>query len=254
MVTRGTDVARAGTPYPDKVENAKSFGQAADVYESIRPGYPAEALEWMIPAEARSVVDVGAGTGKFTRMLAATGRDVAAVEPDPAMLERLAAALPSVRALAGSAESLPLEDASVDAVTSAQAWHWVDPERALPEVARVLRPGGTLAAVWNILDGSVEWVVALSEAVGGSRNGGGAVELAAGPAFGPVERTAFPWQYPLDRAGVLALVTSWSQYLVAPADERARILARVGAVLDGLGPDVYPLPYKAHCFRARLVR
>ena len=260
MVTRGTDAGARGTPFRrgysgivDLSEYANSFGRAADLYDAVRPAYPDAALRWMVPATARTVVDLGAGTGKFTRMLVDAGFETTAVEPDPDMLARLAANLPTVRALAGTAESLPLPDALMDALTSAQVWHWVDPARALPEVARVLVPGGTFATIWNVLDGSVPWVVALSTAVGGVRNGGVETVARVDESFTPVERASFPWVHPLDREGVLALVSSWSQYLVADEGERARIRADVGAVLDAHPVDVYPVPYNALCFRARRV-
>ena len=121
---------------------AASFGQAADVYERGRPSYPAEAVEWLLPLGARHVVDLGAGTGKLTRVLLPRASQVTAVEPSEGMRAALEQAVPEARSLAGSAESMPLDDASVDAVFVAQAWHWVDPRAAVPEVARVLRPGG----------------------------------------------------------------------------------------------------------------
>ncbi|WP_234698345.1 class I SAM-dependent methyltransferase [Lacisediminihabitans changchengi] len=141
-----------------KIGDGDSFGIAADVYERARPTYPLEAARWLVPEGARTVLDLGAGTGKFTRSLVDLGLDVIAVEPDERMRATLASSLPGVTALAGTAEHLPVADASVDAITVAQAWHWVDPALAVPETARALRPGGTLGLVWNLRDERVDWV------------------------------------------------------------------------------------------------
>ncbi|EUA91115.1 methyltransferase domain protein [Mycobacterium ulcerans str. Harvey] len=109
-----------------------SFGSAAAAYERGRPSYPPEAIDWLLPAGARDVLDLGAGTGKLTTRLVERGLDVVAVDPIPEMLEVLRASLPRTLALLGTAEEIPLEDNSVDAVLVAQAWHWVDPARAIP--------------------------------------------------------------------------------------------------------------------------
>lgn len=233
------------------MERATSFGRAVDAYDSARPSYPAEAVSWLVPAGATRVVDLGAGTGKFTSLLVDARRSVIAVEPSPAMLARLHETLPTVDARAGSAEAIPVEDGWADALTCAQAWHWVDPEKGLPEVARVLRPGGMFSLVWNSLDGAVPWAVELGSAAGG-RVGGGFEKLTdAGELFGPVETAVFAWVYELDRAGIHSLVASWSQYITASPAARALMLARVDGVLDARGGDRFALPYKAHCFRTR---
>jgi SAM-dependent methyltransferase len=137
---------------------AKSFGAAASIYDRARPGYPDAAVDWLLPVGQPQVVDLGAGTGKLTRLIADRGVDVTAVEPSDGMREQLQSALPGVPALAGSAEEMPLADESVDAVLVAQAWHWVDLPRASAEVARVLRPGGRLGLLWNHRDERVDWV------------------------------------------------------------------------------------------------
>ena len=124
---------------------ASSFGAAADAYERGRPPYPPEAVDWLLPEDASRVLDLGAGTGKLTRQLRGRGLDVVAVEPSAGMREQLARAVPDVAVYAGTAEEIPLPDGSVDAVLVAQAWHWVDRSRAVPEVARVLVPGGSSA-------------------------------------------------------------------------------------------------------------
>ncbi len=232
-------------------EPANSFGRAVDAYESARPGYPAEAVEWLVPADAIRIVDLGAGTGKFTRLLVDDHREVIAVEPSPAMLARLHVTLPTVEGRPGTGEAIPVEDTWADVVTCAQAWHWVDETLGLPEVARVLRSGGIFSLVWNSLHGSVPWVVELGSAAGG-RVGGGFEEVAdAGELFGFVESAVFPWVYELDRAGIHSLVSSWSQYITATPDDQWRMLARVDEVLDALGGEQFELPYKAHCFRTR---
>ena len=136
-------------------ERAGSFGAAAEVYDRSRPSYPVEAVRWALPQDARRVLDLGAGTGKLTAVLLDLGLDVVAVEPSAEMRARIPA---RAEVLDGSAERIPLPDGSVDAVLAAQAFHWFDLDVALPEIARVLRPGGTLGVLWNERDESVEWV------------------------------------------------------------------------------------------------
>src|ERR1700753_2775966 len=145
--------------------HATSFGGAAAAYERGRPPYPPEALDWLLPPGARRVLDLGAGTGKLTRELVARGLDVVAVEPLEGMRAELSRVLPGTPVRAGSAEEIPLPDGAVDTVLAAQAWHWVTPERAAPEVARVLRPGGTLGLVWNERDEREPWVSRLHQIV-----------------------------------------------------------------------------------------
>jgi SAM-dependent methyltransferase len=155
---------------------ARSFGAVAAAYAEHRPGYPAAALDWALAPIAasepreRTLLDLGAGTGKLTTALLGRGT-VIAVEPDPAMLAELRRRLPDVDAREGSAESIPLPTGSVDTVLVGQAWHWFDTGRALPELARVLRPGGVLAALWNADDHGVEWVAELHRAARGGAAG-----------------------------------------------------------------------------------
>src|SRR5262245_61990756 len=129
-----------------------SFGPAADRYDQARPSYPPAALTWALGTEVRRVVDLGAGTGILTRVLVDLGHEVVPVEPDAGMRRRLADVTPGTQAVDGTAERIPLPDASVDAVVAGQAYHWFDTERAHPEIARVLRPGGVFAPLWNIRD------------------------------------------------------------------------------------------------------
>ena len=146
---------------------ASSFGAAAAAYAQHRPDYAHDAVRWALqPAPGLRVLDLGAGTGKLTATFVAAGADVVAVEPDAAMLAELRSALPQVSALPGSAESIPLPDAAVDAVLAGNAMHWFDMAVAGPEIARVLAPNGVLAGLWNVLDDTVDWVRGLAQVAG----------------------------------------------------------------------------------------
>ncbi|WP_380171087.1 class I SAM-dependent methyltransferase [Kineococcus sp. DHX-1] len=240
-------------PY-DLDAHARSFGAAADAYARARPGYPDDAVDFLV-GPARRVLDLGAGTGKFTASLAARALDVVAVEPSTRMLAQLRAALPGVEAHEGSAEATGLPDASVDAVVVAQAWHWVDPARAVPEVARVLRPGGTLGLVWNVRDESVPWVSRVWEiAQQGSEHEMRASVETVGAPFGAPEHFRTRFEHATDRAGVLDLVASRSYVIVLPQDERAAVLDGIAQVLDEEFPDggEIRLPYVTHCSRFTL--
>ena len=143
-------------------ERARSFGSVAGDYSSLRPGYPDDVVAFAVGgaeghARRRRVLDLAAGTGLLTAPLAAAGHDVVAVDPATGMLEKLAAGLPSVPALEGTAESIPLPDGDVDVVTAAQAAHWFDPAATAAELRRVLRPGGAVTFVWNMRDDRVAW-------------------------------------------------------------------------------------------------
>ncbi len=159
--------AAAGGPAPWG-ERARSFGSVAAGYTSLRPGYPDDVVAFAVGGPAghsrrRRVLDLAAGTGLFTAPLVAAGHDVVAVEPAAGMRAELTARLPGVRALEGTAESLPLPDADVDVITAAQAAHWFDPAAASAEFRRVLRPGGAVSFVWNMRDERVDWSAELDE-------------------------------------------------------------------------------------------
>lgn len=145
---------------------AQGFESGAAAYERGRPDYPAGVAGWLVDTlglgPGRTAIDLGAGTGKFTRYLTATGAAVIAVEPVDGMREKLVQALPDVRALGGTADAIPLPDACVDAVVCAQAFHWFASKSALAEVSRVLRPGGRLGLIWNMRDETNPWVAAIS--------------------------------------------------------------------------------------------
>jgi SAM-dependent methyltransferase len=140
---------------------ARVFGATAEQYERTRPGYPREAVDWVVPPDARRVADVGAGTGKLTGMLIERGLAADAVEPDPAMLAVLTRQHPTAQAVLAGAEALALPDSSVDAVLVAQAWHWFPHQAAVAEARRVLRPGGWLGLLWNVDTATESWQRAL---------------------------------------------------------------------------------------------
>ncbi|QXI31047.1 class I SAM-dependent methyltransferase [Pseudomonas vanderleydeniana] len=145
------------------------FSAEAKTYAHGRPDYPAELLPWLRDTlgagPAAQVVDLGAGTGKFTRLLTTTGATVTAIEPVEAMRAELVARLPQVRALSGTADAMPLDTGSADALTCAQAFHWFAHQSSLAEMHRVLRPGGRLGLVWNVRDESVDWVAQITRII-----------------------------------------------------------------------------------------
>ena len=236
-------------------DRSLSFGSAAAAYERGRPSYPPEAIDWLLPRGARQVLDLGAGTGKLTTRLVERGLEVVAVDPIPDMLEVLRSSLPETRALLGTAEEIPLEDDSVDAVLVAQAWHWVDPERAIPEVTRVLRPGGRLGLVWNTRDERLGWVRELGEIIG-SDGDRGSFDVTLSTSFTAAERHQVEWTNYLTPQALIDLVASRSYCITSPTEVRSRTLDQVRELLathpalansTGLA-----LPYITVCIRAAL--
>lgn len=225
---------------------SSSFGTAAVAYAEHRPDYARAAARWAVePAPGPRVLDLGAGTGKLTATLVALGVDVVAVEPDPAMLAELRRALPDVRALAGSAEAIPLPDASVDAVLAGNAMHWFDMAVAGPEMARVLAPGGVLAGLWNVMDDRVDWVAGLARVSGSAAIGprdtpaSWRAETAtmhlpgtgAAARFGSPEQAQFPHGQRRTADSLVATLATRAGMLVMPEQERAATLGRIRAYL-----------------------
>jgi len=236
-----------------------SFGAQASAYEAGRPDYPREAVAWMldpVSAEAQpSVADVGAGTGKLTRVAVAAGAQVTAIDPDPDMLDALRTAVPDVPTHVGTAENLPLPDASMDAVILGQAWHWVEPVAGSREVARVLRPGGVLGLIWNIRVESTPWVRRLTEIMRASRAERVLADgdpVVAEP-FGPLEQEQWTWVRPMTRRKLLDMARSRSYVITASDDERARIEDGLAELFDEVGAvddAVVDLPYVTRAYRA----
>lgn len=233
----------------------RSFGTDPDAYHRGRPGYPHEAAAWLTGDRPRTVLEVGAGTGKLTTELVALGHDVHATDPDQDMLSRLSLRLPDVRVSEAAAEELPVPDGSVDVVVGAQCFHWFDLERALPEIARVLRPGGHVAMVWNERDERIPWVRRLGRILGSTGEPHDWTSLlSTSGLFGFVDEATFGAWQALDRDGLRDLVSSRSQVLERDEDERRRVLDEALALYDGFGRgwEGMQLPWTARCFRAGL--
>jgi SAM-dependent methyltransferase len=230
-----------------------AFADVAGAYERGRPGYPEGAVRWMVGERPLAVVDLGAGTGKLTRVLVALGHRVIAVEPLDEMRAELAAALPAVHAIPGTAEEIPLFTGAADVVTSAQAFHWFDLDDALPEIARVLRPGGRLALVWNSRDDRDPWMAQLSAIIGNESIEESDVVpvIDASGLFGRVETAVFFFTQTLDRDRLLDLVLSRSYLAKLAPPDRQPVLDAVGALYDETaGADGVQLAYVTECFRA----
>jgi SAM-dependent methyltransferase len=231
-----------------------AFAEVAAAYERGRPGYPEDAVRWLAGDKPCDVVDLGAGTGKLTRVLVALGHRVTAIEPLDEMRVELEVAVPGAVALEGSAEAIPLPNASAGVVTCAQAFHWFDHTSAMPEIARVLRPRGRLALVWNSRDDRDPWMARLSAIIGNETVEESDVlpEVAESGLFGPVETAQFRHEQVLDRDGLLDLVLSRSYCAKLPSADREPMLEAVGALYDTTaGPDGVRLPYITVCFRAQ---
>lgn len=230
-----------------------AFADVAEAYERARPGYPLGAVQWMVGDVPVDVVDLGAGTGKLTRALVALGHRVVAVEPLDEMRAQLEAAVPGARAIAGKAESMPLPDASADVVTSAQAFHWFDHDDALPEIGRVLRPGGRLALVWNSRDDRDPWMARLSAIIGNESIQESDVVpiLEESGLFRWIETARYSFEQALDRDGLIDLVLSRSYLAKLPPEDREPVLDAVGALYDESAVDGgVRLAYVTECFRA----
>src|SRR4051794_38042311 len=231
----------------------RGFASAAEVYEESRPTYPREAVDWLAAeleaGPGRTVVDLAAGTGKLTRLLIPTGAAVIAVEPVAEMRDALARTTPDADARPGTAERTGLPDASADAVTVAQAFHWFDGAAALAEIHRILRPAGRLALVWNVrdLDDPLQRDIdALFAPYRGDipshRSGRWRAALVKTDHFRSADRREFPNVQTIDAETLVRRVASTSFIADLPESERRGVLDRVRAIAAGRPPR-FPFPY-----------
>ena len=245
----------------DRLARARSFDRVADEYERGRPSYPPAAIAWVLGERPLAVVDVGAGTGKLTEALLLAGHRVTAVEPLTKMRAILAARLPAARVLEGTAERLPLGDASVDAVVAGAAFHWFDQDAALAEVVRVLRPPGVLGLLGNAFDTSTGWVASLRAILGPpaiERPGHWPSIARLRELFERVSHEQFPHHQDVDRATVRDLASSRSSLATMGAHERGAVLSRIDELwrdrAELSARELAVLPWLARALRCSGVR
>ena len=252
------------TGVADREERALSFGAIADQYDRLRPGPPDAAVDWLLPAHGQVAIDVGAGTGLLTRVLARKVAQVMAVEPDDRMAAVLRARSPGVRVLPGSAEAIPVPDASADGVFVSTAWHWMDPDRAAGEIGRVLRDGGRFGVIWTSLDRQADWLLELrrparpppGEAEVGQlareRAGHHEVRLPGAAPFGHIATTSVTFTRTMAISDAVDLLATYSIIITASPADRAAGLARARAALQERfpGADQIEIPMRARCWRA----
>jgi SAM-dependent methyltransferase len=234
---------------------ARGFGARAAQYELGRPGWPGDAVSALLERfGAGTVLDLAAGTGKLTRVLAERGDTVIAVEPVEGMRAVLREQLPHVRAMNGTAEEIPVPDHSVDAAFVAEAFHWFDPAAAAAEIARVVKPGGGLAVLWNeLVWQEIDWLQELHDALTehrlhdpprGREKTPWREALEAEPGLGPLHDEEATHEHTLDREGQLAQIASFSWVGALPADRFDAAIAACRAVLEKHGIDQVTMTYR----------
>ncbi len=244
---------RPQQPSPSSSDAALSFASVADAYDRARPSYPREAVEWLTGRTRTRVVELGAGTGKLTDRLLEVGHDVIATDPLDEMLAHLRLRHPDLSVMTAAAEAIPVATRSIDTVIAAQAFHWFDTTRALREAARVLRPEGRIALVWNRRDERIPWVRKLGAIIGDSAQETDPTDvLVSSKLFGYVEDATFRFWQPLRRTALADLVASRSNVAVMDPRARDRVLRKVDELFDeyDTGPDGLLMPYVTHCYRA----
>jgi len=257
-----------------------SFGAIADDYDRLRPGPPDAAVDWLLPLNCEVAVDLGAGTGLLTRQLARRVTRVVAIEPDDRMGAVLRARSPGVEVIPGKAEDIPLPDASADGVFVSSAWHWMDPDLAVPEIGRVLRDGGRFGVIWAGRDHQAGWL----REIGGLRDpvsadpagqggtdahgqgGTGAhgqggdrrrsrhhdVTLPVTGLFTNMETTSFGFTRAMTISGIIDMLATYSGFITASPEDRAAALDRARTALTQRfdGASEIDVPMRASCWRA----
>jgi ubiquinone/menaquinone biosynthesis C-methylase UbiE len=229
----------------------RSFGPVADAYDRARPSYPQDAVDWMVGSGRSMVLELGAGTGKLTEVLHRAGHDVLATEPLIDMLAFLGQRVP-VDHVVATAEQIPVRSRSIDVVVCGQSFHWFDHDRAMAEIARVLRPGGVLALVWNTYDEGIPWVKRFKKLISPSDGDDPTMPLMETPYFGFVDSKQFRFWQPHTATSLADLARSVSHVATMSESARADVLARIDKLYAeyGRGHDGMQLPYITRCYRA----
>jgi len=223
---------------------------------SSRPSYPDKAIAWMVTQSGARVLQLDAGTGELTEQLVRIGHTVTATDPSEAMLRRIRARAPRARAVIGAAEHIPFVPGSVDFVVTTEAFHGFDHDRALLEVARVLRPGGVLSVAWNVRDERIPWVKRLGAIIGDSGNQRDPTRtIDDSGMFETVEKSSFRVWAPMDQESLRDMVASRPQVAVLSGVEREGLLRQVDELYDGYGrgADGMLLPYITSTYRATVL-
>lgn len=236
---------------------AAAFLAGGGHYHKVRPGYPEDSLNWLLETagDVHHVLDIGAGTGKYTQLLARRGYAITAVDPSADMLAQLSADLPAVATIVGTAEHLEVQSGSADLAVVAQAWHWCDPLAASTEIARTLRPGGTLGLIWNQLDVGLPWVHRLARIMHAGDVHKPDFRPQIGPEFAPAQPHLTRWEQQLTPEEIMELAQSRSYFLKASEAIRAKVMGNLRWYLhEHLGHaagEVLELPYLTQTWRAR---
>ena len=250
------------TPSEDHARRALSFGQVAEDYDHYRPGLPDVVLEWLLPSDCRVVLDLGAGTGAATGALASRVDQVIAVEPDPRMRALIARHAPTAWVVAGRAEAIPLEESSVDSVVVCSAWHWMDPNLAIPEVARVLRSGGVFGILWNGLDRESPVMAQMRSFTGEPDTDNERLRshqpqnvwLPNQSPFLPPEIEVIRWIWSTTVDNLVGLLSTRSHVIALSAEKRDQALRAVRVFLErhygGGGDRAVALPMACRCWKA----
>jgi SAM-dependent methyltransferase len=246
---------------PSAAERSRSFGSIAAEYDRLRPPPAHDAVEWLLPGHRQTLIDIGAGTGLLTRALAQHAEHVIAVEPDERMRHVLHARSPDVEVLAGRGEAIPVPDASADGVFASSAWHWMDPDQAIPEIARVLRDGGRFGLIWTSRERDIpwlrrdEWFREIHEQNHDPRSRGNRrppIDFPAGSPFTNIETATFRYIRPMTPADIVDMLTTYSEVITADPESVAIGRARAAAALAQQFPGqaAIDVPTMSYCARA----
>jgi len=240
-----------------------SFGAVADDYDRLRPDPAPAAVEWLLPERRELLIDVAAGTGKLTRALARRSGRVLAEEPDGRMAAVLRSASPGIEVVSGLGEAIPVRDDCADGVFLSSAWHWMDPVRAVPEIARVLRDGGRFGLIWTSRDRHFGWIRELDSLRDAARADVRAasaprplrnreVTLPEGSPFINIETASFTYSRIMKPDDVVEMIGTYSRVITASDEDKALTLARVRSELDARFPGASEIevPIRSLCWRA----